>query len=184
MDRLPDAPTFYPTAEEFADPVQYIRKLQPRVAAEHGTFLCLRVPQYASPLVCVQVSARLCRQLHQCYQQPWCVCCLDAAQLHIITVLCQVLNNSNGDGKRFTFATRQQPLRCPPCEELAPRRSFETNKYVRELMLAQHSPANTTMTVFTTFSPPPGGTAWRCTSALRRTLHESAWVPQACCLCA
>ncbi len=41
-----------------------------------------------------------------------------------------VLNNSNNEGKRFTFTTKQQSIRCQPSDDLTPRRVYETNKYV------------------------------------------------------
>jgi jmjN domain len=35
MDRLPEAPTYHPTHEQFADPLAYIRSIQ-QEAAQHG----------------------------------------------------------------------------------------------------------------------------------------------------
>lgn len=132
VDRLPDAPTFYPTAEEFADPVLYIRKLQSRVAAEHGLCTDMRTSgtwKYPQPLQhrYLQDCATHRTSATSNYGASRRMCDNKLVMIHNLAG--QVLNNTNGDGKRFTFTTRQQSLRYQPSEELAPRRSFETSKY-------------------------------------------------------
>lgn len=94
LDLVPEAPTFYPTLDEFADPLEYIRSLQNTVAAEFGTkmgagmhHMCHSLGAHAMHAYSetTQACARLYRPQLQPFRHPWCstTAALKASALHL-----------------------------------------------------------------------------------------------------